>query len=118
MNIEKIEKKLKANYRCGNPSNFGSGGFILSGGSIIPLTSHQRVCYDLGWKMPEVLEAGLCWFTSHHADQTPTIFFRYHTLTPEQKTTVRKVLAAEDYCTVNIEKTTVDRVHPIRSIQF
>ena len=118
MNIEKVEKTLKKNYRSGNATDNGNSGYILSDGTIIPAGSHLRVCNDHGWKLPELVDIGICTYTSHAMDAHPVMFFKYTLLTPQQKATMRKLLMAADYMTVHLEKTVNNDSRPIRSINF
>ncbi len=118
MNLEKIEQKFKANYKFSNARESGSGGFILSNGSIMPTTNHERTCENMGYKLAEVLEAGLCRYLFRVGQQGNVAAFEYHNLTPEQKITMRKMLKTDDYYTVITEKTVIDRIRPIRNIQF
>ncbi len=118
MNLEKIEQKFKANYKLGNARESGSGGFILSDGSIIVTTNHAACCEKMGMKLADVLEAGICRYLFRVGQQGNVAAFEYHNLTPEQKITIRKMLKTDDYYIVVTEKTVVDRIRPIRNIQF
>ena len=118
MNLEKIEKKFRANFRLGTPRDCGHSGFILSDGSVMPILGHERACQDLGCKLAEILEAGMCRYMFRVGQQGNVAAFEYHTLTPEQKIAIRGMLKADDYYTVVTEKTTIDRVRPIRSLNF
>ena len=118
MNLEKIEKKFKAQYRIANPKTPGSGGFILSGGAVVPTSNHAAACESIGYRLDVVLEAGLCRYMFRIGIQGNVAAFEYHLLTPEQKITIRKILKNDDYYTVITEKTTIDRIRPIRSLSF
>ena len=118
MNIEKVEKKFKASFRLGTPRECGNSGFILSDGSVMPILGHERACQDVGCKLAEVLEAGVCRYMFRVGQQGNVAAFEYSMLTPEQKTAIRGILKADDYYTVVTTKTMIDRVRPIRSIQF
>ena len=118
MNLEKIEKKFRASYKLNNSCECGSGGFILSDGSIIATTDHNAVCKIIGCKLSKVLEVGICRFMFRIGQQGNIAAFEYHTLTPEQKTAIRGVLKAEEFYTVVTTKTTINRQRPIRSLNF
>ena len=91
MNLEKIEKKFQANYKSGNARESGSGGFILSDGLVIPLRSgrHEVACNGIGTKLADVLEIGVCRYMFRIGQQGNVAAFEYHSLTPEQKITIR-----------------------------
>lgn len=118
MNLERIEAKFKANYKLNNACECGSSGFILSDGSVIKTTDHNAACKTIGCKLSKVLEEGICRFMFRIGQQGNIAAFEYHTLTPEQKNTIRKILKSDDYYTVITEKTVIDKMRPIRSIQF
>lgn len=118
MDAEKIEKKFKAQYRVANAKTPGSGGFILTDGSIIVTTNHMKSCELIGCKLDDALNAGLCRYAMHPAFGGNVIAFEYGTMTMEQKDSARKMLKADDYFKVVTKKTTVDRNRPIRSLQF
>lgn len=118
MNLEKIEKKFRTNYQFGNARDSGSGGFILSDGSVVATTNHLACCSRMGFKLANILEAGICRYMFHIGQQGNIAAFEYYILTPEQKTTIRKMLKVDDYYSVVTEKTTIDRMRPIRSLNF
>lgn len=118
MNLEKIEKKFRASFRLGTPRECGNSGFILSDGSVMPIMGHERACQDMGCKLAEVLEVGMCRYLFRVGQQGNVAAFEYHALTPEQKTAIRGILKADEYYTVITTKTTIDRQRPIRSISF
>lgn len=118
MTLEKIEAKFRKNYNFGNARASGSSGFIMTDGSVCATTNHAKACECMGMKLADVLEAGVCRYLFHVSYSGSVAAFEYHLLTPEQKTTIRKMLKTDDYFTVVTEKTTTDRQRPIRSIQF
>ncbi len=118
MNLEKVEQKFKANYKFSNARESGSGGFILSDGSVIVTTNHAACCEKMGMKLANVLEIGICRYASHLAFSGNVIAFEYSVLTMKQKNTIRKILKTDDFYTVVTTKTTTNRNCPIRSIQF
>jgi len=118
MNLEKIEKKFRASFRLGTPRECGNSGFILSDGSVIPIMGHERACNEIGCKLAKVLEVGVCRYMFRADRQGNIAVFHYYILTPEQKNTIRGMLKADDYFTVVTEKTTIDRMRPIRSLNF
>ncbi len=118
MNLEKIEKKFRANFRLGTPRECGNSGFILSDGSVMPILGHERACESLGYKLSEVLEAGLCRFLFRVGQQGNIAVFDYYMLTPKQKNSIRGMLKADDYFSVITTKITIDRMRPIRSLNF
>lgn len=118
MDLERIEKKLKASYRTGNARESGSGGFILTNGSVIATTNHDKTSGQIGCKLADVLKAGICRYLFRVGQQGNVAAFEYHVLTPEQKTTIRSMLKADDYYMVVTTKTTVERNRPVRSLNF
>ena len=120
MNLEKIEKKLKASYKSSNAHESGSGGFILSDGLVIPLGHgrHEVTCNGMGTKLANVLKAGICRYMFRIGQQGNVAAFEYHNLTPEQKITIRKMLKNDDYFTVITEKTTTNSFRPVRNLNF
>ncbi len=118
MNLEKIERKFKAQYRVANAKTPGSGGFILTDGSIIVTTNHMKACEVIGCDLGNVLEVGLCRYASHPSAGGNVIALEYTALTMKQKDSVRKILKADDYFKIVTKKTTIDRNHPIRSLNF
>ncbi len=118
MDVEKIEKKFRAQYRVANAKAPGSSGFILTDGSIIVITNHMKACELIGCNLGNALEAGLCRYASHPSAGGNVIALEYTTLTMEQKDSVRKILKADDYFKVITKKTTIDNNRPIRSLNF
>ncbi len=118
MNLEKIEKKFKSNYQLSNARECGSGGFILTDGSVIATTNHAASCERIGCKLDKVLEAGVCRFMFRIGQQGNVAAFEYYVLTPEQKVTVRKMLKADDYYMVVTTKTTINSFRPVRNLNF
>ncbi len=118
MNLEKIEKKFRANYQFSNARESGSGGFILSDGSVVATTNHAVCCERMGMKLADILEVGLCRYAFRVGQQGNVAAFEYYNLTPGQKNAIRKMLKADDYYTVVTEKTTIDRIRPIRGLNF
>jgi len=118
MSTEKIEKKFKAQYRIANAKSPGSGGFILTDGSIIVTTNHMKACELIGCNLGDALGVGLCRYASHPAAGGNVIAFEYAAMTMQQKDSARKMLKADDYFKVVTTKTTVDRNRPIRSLNF
>lgn len=120
MNLEKIEKKFRKNCRLGTACESGSSGFILSDGSVIPMAgqTHDNICKNMGLKLADALEAGICRYLFRVGQQGNVAVFEYSFLTPEQKNAIRKMLKADDYYMVTIMKTVIDRHRPIRSLNF
>ncbi len=118
MQLEKIEKKFRAQYRVVNAKTPGSGGFLLTDGSVIPTTNHMKACKMIGCKLEDALNVGLCRYASHPSVGGNVISFEYNVMTIEQKNSARKMLKADDYFKVVTKKTTVDRNRPIRSLNF
>ena len=118
MNLEKIEKKFRANFRLETPRNCASSGFILSDGSVMPILGHERACESLGFGLAIVIEKGMCRYLIRTGQQGLIGAFEYHTLTPEQKTTIRSILKADEFYMVVTTKTTINSFRPIRGIQF
>ncbi len=118
MNLEKTEKKFRANYQFGNARESGSGGFILSDGSIVVTTNHAACCERMGMKLADILEVGLCRYMFRVGQQGNVAVFEYYNLTPKQKNTIHKMLKANDYYIVVTEKMTVNRNRPIRGLNF
>ncbi|KKN48394.1 hypothetical protein LCGC14_0653410 [marine sediment metagenome] len=118
MDLEKIEKKFRANYQFSNARESGSGGFILSDGSVMPTPNHERTCKNMGTKLADVLEVGVCRYMFRIGQQGNVAAFEYHSLTPEQKITIRKMLKNDDYFTVVTEKTTTNSFRPVRNLNF
>ncbi len=120
MNLEKIKKKFRANYKSGSARESGNGGFILSDGLVIPLGHgrHEVACNGIGTKLADVLKAGICRYMFRIGQQGNVAAFEYYSLTPEQKITIRKMLKNDDYFTVITEKTTTNSFRPVRNLNF
>ena len=118
MNLEKIEKKFRSKFRLGTPSECGSSGFILSDGSVMPILGHERACESMGSGLAAVIKSGMCRYLIRTGQQGEIGAFEYYTLTPEQKTAIRKILKAGEFYTIITTRTVVNRQRPIRSISF
>lgn len=118
MQLEKIEKKFRSNYQFGSARDSGSGGFILSDGSVVATTDHTSCCKRLGFKLADILEAGICRYMFRIGQQGNVAAFEYSTLTPEQKTTIRKMLKVDDYYCVITTKMVTNSFRPVRNLNF
>ncbi len=118
MDLERIEKKFRANYKFGNARESGSGGFILSDGFVMPTSNHEHTCKNIGMKLADVLEVGVCRYMFRVGQQGNVAAFEYYNLTSEQKITIRKMLKNDDYFTVVTEKTTTNSFRPVRNLNF
>ncbi len=118
MDLERIEKKFQTNYKFGNARESGSGGFILSNGSVMPTSNHEHTCKNIGTKLADVLKVGICRYMFRVGQQSNVAAFEYHNLTPEQKITIRKMLKNVDYFTVITKKTTTNSFRPVRNLNF
>lgn len=118
--LSKIEKKMLAKYQPANAQNAGSGGFILSDGSIVPTLHHAMLCRTIRLRLSIVIQAGICRFMLHKGKEDGVAAFEYADtkLTTKQKTTIRRLLRANDYYTVITIKNTVSKFRPIRNIKF
>jgi len=117
--VIKIEKVLKSTLRLGTPRESGSGGFILSDGSVIPSTDHQASCKRAKLSLKKVLRAGVCRYMFYTGPQGNIAAFEFtgH-LTNKQKNAIHRTLRANDYYTVVTTKTVINRFRPVRTLPF
>lgn len=118
LNLETLERNIKELYGQRNPKYLPKGGFILSNGMLFATTNHAAFMQSVDCTLSKSIKLGVCRFFSRSGLGGNVAAFEYRNITDKQKSTIKKILKQENFFSVITEKETIERMRPIRTINF